>query len=207
MSSRSSPASWSACPGYGSWPDNCLLLLRCLVAFHQLDFSDAAITLLASSPTDDAAGPLTVPELNHAVLQLGHAAAPLGRAVDIQQVRSFLRKRTADQQPAIADIAAVVAKQFSLSMKELRGPSQRRHVVRARGVAMLLAWKLTNTSLHGVGRYFGKRDHTTVLHACRRTESLQETDPAIAEALEELRNQLKTVKTEASSGVRRRRGS
>ena len=56
---------------------------------------------------------------------------------------------------------------------------------------MLLAWNLTGKSLDAVGGYFGNRDHTTVLHACRRTESLQETDPAIAKALEELQQQLK----------------
>lgn len=56
---------------------------------------------------------------------------------------------------------------------------------------MLLAWNLTGKSLDAVGQHFGNRDHTTVLHACRRTELLRETDPAIAQGLEELLQQLK----------------
>jgi len=63
-------------------------------------------------------------------------------------------------------------------------------VVRARGVAMLLARTLTGRSLELIGQYFGNRDHTTVLHACRKTESLRHTDLAIATAVDHLSQEL-----------------
>jgi chromosomal replication initiator protein len=72
----------------------------------------------------------------------------------------------------------------------MRGPSRRSQVVRARGVAMLLARNLTGKSLETIGDYFGRRDHTTVLHACRKTELLRKTDPTIAQAMEDLTGQL-----------------
>lgn len=178
------------------------LLVRRLLTLHHVHFSDTAITLLAGDSVEQGDGQLTVPELNHAVLQLGHAERSPEHLVDVDQVQAFLRERELEQQPTVHDIAACVAKHFSLTVRELRGPSRRRHVTRARGVAMLLAWKLTDKSLGGVGQYFGKRDHTTVLHACRRTESLEKTDAAISKAFEELRNQLKM---RSSSGASRRR--
>ena len=58
---------------------------------------------------------------------------------------------------------------------------------------MLLSWTLTGKSLDAVGRYFGNRDHTTVLHACRKTESIQKTDPLIDEAMKKLLDELKKL--------------
>jgi len=174
------------------------VLLRRLAALHDVRFSDAALDLLASGTTGKGEQELTVPQLNHAVVQLGHGEET-GQGegtgdllVDIDQVRQFLGHQFSQQQPTLRSITALTAKHFGLTSRELRGPSRRRHVVRARGIAMLLAWRLTGNSLEAVGQYFGKRDHTTVLHACRRTELLRETDAAIAQALEELKHQLKS---------------
>jgi len=57
---------------------------------------------------------------------------------------------------------------------------------------MFLARQLTTSSLQNVGRHFGNRDHTTVLHACRKTESLLDTDPSIRQAVTDLTTQLST---------------
>ncbi|MFW6114410.1 MAG: helix-turn-helix domain-containing protein, partial [bacterium] len=174
-------------------PEARQLLLRRLAALHGVNFCDAAIALLAGSSEDANENQLTVPELNHAVVQLGQLEDPARELVDIERVRRFLSDRAMQKQPTIRDITALVAKFFSLTSRELRGPARRRHVIRARGVAMLLARKITGKSLNAVGKYFGNRDHTTVLHACRRTEALTKTDPAIAKAWEEIRNQLKMI--------------
>ena len=126
---------------------------------------------------------MTVPQLNHAVMQLGFTDENEKRVVDVDQVQRFLSDQVMQQQPTFRVIATLVSKYFSLTHRDLRGPARNGKLVRARGVAMLLAWKLTDSSLDAVGQYFGNRDHTTVLHACRRTELLQETDPAIAKAI------------------------
>ena len=82
---------------------------------------------------------------------------------------------------------------FHLRSTDLKGKTREQRVVRARGVAMLLARQLTDESLEQVGRHFGNRDHTTVLHACRKTESLIVTDLAIRQAMEDLTLQLSTT--------------
>ncbi len=169
------------------------LLLRRLADAHEVNLSEDAIELLAGSSPEKNSEPFTVPQLNHAVMQLGHAADGRTSLIDAERVRRFLLDQASQRQPTCRLIAAKVSKYFSLTSQELRSASRRRHVVRARGVAMLLSWNLTRKSLEAVGRYFGNRDHTTVLHACRKTELLQQTDPAISKAMEELLSQLSAL--------------
>ena len=169
------------------------LLVRRLAEIHEVNLSHAAIELLAGGSSQDELQQWTVPRLNHAVMQLAHATELEKSVVGAEQVRCFLEDQASEQQPTLRLITAKVGKYFSLTGRELRGPSRRRNVVRARGVAMLLARNLTGQSLESVGRYFGNRDHTTALHACRKTEALQHTDPAISRAMEELICQLKVT--------------
>ncbi len=72
----------------------------------------------------------------------------------------------------------------------MKSPSRRQAVVAARGVAIYLARLLTQSSLEQIGRYFGGRDHTTVLHGQRRTEKMMKRDPATRHAVSELRKTL-----------------
>jgi chromosomal replication initiator protein len=167
-------------------------LLRRLAAIHNVRISEAAIELLACHDSEVNAAQWTVPRLRQSLLQLGHSEQLGHYEVDEAQVRRYLDEQAQQDRPALRSISAAVAKYFALTSRELRGPSRRRHVVRARGVAMLLAWKLTGKSLGAVGRFFGKRDHTTVLHACRKTESLQQSDPEVAQAIDELGQELRT---------------
>ncbi len=170
-----------------------MVLLRRLADVHEVHLSEAAIELLAGGSPEAPAEPLTVPQLNHAVLQLVHGVDERTQLIDVERVRRFLLEQASQRQPTFRLIAAKVGKYFSLTNQELRGSSRRQHVVRARGVAMLLSWNLTKKSLESVGHYFGNRDHTTVLHACRKTELLQQTDPAIGKAMEELLSQLNAL--------------
>ena len=75
-------------------------------------------------------------------------------------------------------------------MTELKSSSRRRAVVAARDVAMYLARQMTAKSLKQIGDYFGGRDHTTVLHGCRKTETLIQSDPTARLAVLELRRGL-----------------
>jgi chromosomal replication initiator protein len=134
---------------------------------------------------------VTVPQLNHPIGQLGHAARVADASIDLDDVRVFLQVQAHERQPTFRLICGKTAKYFSVTLQQLRGPSRRSLVVRARGVAMWLARNLTGKSLESIGQYFGQRDHTTVLHACRKTDLRRRTDPAINQALEELSAQLR----------------
>jgi chromosomal replication initiator protein len=113
-----------------------------------------------------------------------------GRQIDTEMAREYVRRHRGQRPPEIRRIAALAARHFSLRVAELRSPSRRQGVVKARGVAMHLARQLTYESLENIGQYFGGRDHTTVLHACRKIEHSLSTDPAIHEAVRSLGQQL-----------------
>jgi chromosomal replication initiator protein len=90
----------------------------------------------------------------------------------------------------IEDIQRIVARQYNVSRADLLSSRRTANVVRPRQVAMYLAKVLTLRSLPEIGRRFGGRDHTTVLHAVRKIENLAGTDTALAEEIEALKRQL-----------------
>lgn len=164
-------------------PEARLVILRNLAADLQLDLPAAAAQSLADGLS------LTAPELRGVLLQLEIRARARAHPVDIEAVRRFLAERAAGQQPPLKDIAAATAQYFSLKLSDLRGPSRRRALVTARGIAMYLARLSTRESLNQIGKYFGGRDHTTVMHSCQKTATLLKADPAIRRAIEELQQQ------------------
>ncbi|MCC6887916.1 MAG: chromosomal replication initiator protein DnaA [Hyphomicrobiales bacterium] len=90
----------------------------------------------------------------------------------------------------IEEIQRVVARQYNVSRADLLSSRRTANVVRPRQVAMYLAKQLTLRSLPEIGRRFGGRDHTTVLHAVRKIENLVSSDSALAEEIEALKRQL-----------------
>ena len=90
----------------------------------------------------------------------------------------------------IEEIQRVVARQYNVSRADLLSSRRTANVVRPRQVAMYLAKTLTLRSLPEIGRRFGGRDHTTVLHAVRKIESLIGTDNVLATEIESLKSQL-----------------
>lgn len=112
-------------------------------------------------------------------------SAPTGEAV--QAAIEVVGKR---EELALATIAVAVAKYYRLKLSDMRSSSRKQNLVRARSLAMLLARQLTSKSMHQIGDYFGGRDHTTVLHAIRKTESLVDADTDVARAATDVREKL-----------------
>ena len=83
-----------------------------------------------------------------------------------------------------------VADHYNLRMSDLLSPRRARAIARPRQVAMFLSKTLTSKSLPDIGRRFGGRDHTTVIHAVKKVEELKMTDSQIAEDVELLRRML-----------------
>ncbi len=86
-----------------------------------------------------------------------------------------------EKQVSIDNIQRTVAEYYKIKVADLLSKRRTRTVTRPRQVAMSLAKELTNHSLPEIGDAFGGRDHTTVLHACKKILELQETDPGIRE--------------------------
>ena len=159
-------------------------ILRQLAARRQVELPEPVAQLLAEGLT----GP--VPELAGALTTLAMADSCDADPIDLQSARRYLAQRTRRQQPNLHEIALATARHFSLRLSDLRSPVRRRALVIARGVAGYLARHFAGENLQEIGRYFGGRDHTTVMHSCRKIEEMCESDPTIHEAIELLHKEL-----------------
>ncbi len=104
-----------------------------------------------------------------------------GQAITLDFVRETLRDLIAvhDRQISVDNIQRMVADYFKIKISDLLSKRRNRSVARPRQVAMALCKELTGHSLPEIGDAFGGRDHTTVLHACRKIKELSDTDLAI----------------------------
>ena len=111
---------------------------------------------------------------------------------DIHAIRNAILSMETTGDLSIDRIAKTVARRFKLKLADLKSGTRRQEVVRARSLAMHLMRTLTHASYHQIGHYFGGRDHTTVLHACRKTSSQLADDSDLKLAAEEVTEHLKT---------------
>ena len=91
-----------------------------------------------------------------------------------------------NRQLTIENIQKATVEYYNIQFSDLLSPRRSRSIVRPRQMAMLLAKELTPRSLPEIGKAFGRRDHTTVLHACRTIKKLKETDSNIEQAYQSL---------------------
>lgn len=124
-----------------------------------------------------------VRELEGALRRVIANARFTGRQISVEQVKRALRDLFAiqDRQISIDNIQRTTAEYFNLKLADLLSKRRNRTVARPRQVAMALAKELTNHSLPEIGDAFGGRDHTTVLHACRKVAELRESSADVAE--------------------------
>ncbi|MCV6621209.1 MAG: chromosomal replication initiator protein DnaA [Cellvibrionaceae bacterium] len=135
-----------------------------------------------------------VRELEGALKRVIANAQFTGRDIDVPLVREALKDLLAlqDKQVGIDNIQRVVAEYYKIKVADLLSKRRSRSVARPRQVAMALAKELTNHSLPEIGDSFGGRDHTTVLHACRKIKELREED---ADIREDVKNLLRSLTT------------
>ncbi len=127
--------------------------------------------------------------LNTLVARAGERLARLSLDEAQAIVRPHLRE--VERRITVDDIQKAVAEHYGLKQSDLLCERRTRAVTRPRHVAMYLSKTLTTRSYPDIGRRFGGRDHTTVLHAVRRMEAIRAEDPAIAADLETLARKLK----------------
>lgn len=135
-----------------------------------------------------------VRDLEGALKRVIASANFTGRPIDVDLVREALKDLLAlqDKQVGIDNIQRVVCEYYKIKMNDMVSKRRSRSVARPRQVAMALAKELTNHSLPEIGEAFGGRDHTTVLHACRKIKELQEET---ADIREDMKNLLRSLTT------------
>ncbi|MEE4203238.1 MAG: chromosomal replication initiator protein DnaA [Halieaceae bacterium] len=135
-----------------------------------------------------------VRELEGALKRVIASANFTGRPFDIDLIKDSLKDLLAlqDKQVSLENIKRTVADYCGIKVADLMSKRRNRSVARPRQLAMALAKELTNHSLPEIGDAFGGRDHTTVLHACRKIKELRETSSDIREDYKNLLRSLTT---------------
>ncbi len=115
-----------------------------------------------------------------------------GKPVSIEMAQECLSDilRASDRKVTIDEIIRKVATYYNLKVNDILSARRARAIARPRQVGMYLAKKLTQKSLPEIGRRFGGRDHTTVMHAVKKIDELKATDSSIEEDIELLRRSL-----------------
>jgi chromosomal replication initiator protein len=124
-----------------------------------------------------------VRELEGALKKVMAYARFTGSRITIEQVKRALRDLLAiqDRQISIDNIQRLVAEYYNIKISDILSKRRNRTIARPRQMAMFLAKELTNHSLPEIGEAFGGRDHTTVLHACKRIAELKESSADVSE--------------------------
>ena len=124
-----------------------------------------------------------VRELEGALRRVIANARFTGSRISIEQVKRALRDLLAiqDRQVSLDNIQRTVAEYYNIKISDILSKRRNRTIARPRQMAMYLAKDLTNHSLPEIGEAFGGRDHTTVLHACRKIAELRESSADLAE--------------------------
>ena len=122
-----------------------------------------------------------VRELEGALRLVAANANLTKQPITIDFARETLRDQlmAQDRRISIDNIQRTVAEYYRLSLSELLSSKRSRTIARPRQIAMSLAKELTGESLPEIGKHFGGRDHTTVLHACRKIAELRQEDPRV----------------------------
>lgn len=131
-------------------------------------------------------------ELEGALNRLVAHAEFVGRPVSLEGTQELLRDliRASDRRVTIDEIQKRVAEHYNVKVADMHSSRRSRMVARPRQVAMYLSKQLTARSLPDIGRKFGGRDHTTVMHAVRKVEELCSADPSFAEDVDLLKRML-----------------
>ncbi|MFM2128540.1 MAG: chromosomal replication initiator protein DnaA [Pseudomonadota bacterium] len=135
-----------------------------------------------------------VRELEGALNRVVAHATLVGRDISLEATQDVLHDllRANDRRVTIEEIQKRVAEHFNVRVADMHSARRARAVARPRQVAMYLAKQLTSRSLPEIGRKFGGRDHTTVMHAVRKIEELRSTDSSFSEDVELLRRMLES---------------
>ena len=161
-----------------------LRLLRTLRRQRNLPLTDEVLDWLASRTTGGGARPLL-----GGLAQLELLGRQFPPPLDLATVTAHLRPPGEEEEPAIERIVRRVAACYRLEVKQLLARDRHRTTLWPRQVGMYLARELTGLSLAQIGAFFG-RDHSTVLHACRKVEQAIADDVAMANGLRQLRAEL-----------------
>ena len=166
-------------------------ILQTKVEFHRAQYGDVT---MADGVLEFLAHRISsnIRVLEGALMRLFAFASLVGKEITLDLTQDCLADilRASDRKVTIEEIQRKVSEHYNIRLSDMIGPRRMRVIARPRQVAMYLSKHLTSRSLPEIGRRFGGRDHTTVMHGVKRIEELKGHDNQIAEDLELLRRAL-----------------
>jgi chromosomal replication initiator protein len=164
-----------------------IAILRKKAGAENLNMPDDVLEYIASNIATN------IRELEGALIRVTAFANLNRQDVDLGVAENVLKDLIgeATKMVTVASIIAVTAEYFGITVEDITGPSRSRMLVTARQIAMYLCRELTDLSLPKIGAEFGKRDHTTVIHACRKVRTLMAERRSIFNQVTDLTNRVR----------------
>ncbi|HEY4484885.1 MAG TPA: chromosomal replication initiator protein DnaA, partial [Nitrospiria bacterium] len=163
-----------------------IAILRKKAETEHLELPDDVAQLLAETIRGN------VRELEGGLIRVGAFSSLTGQDISLDLAKKVLRDTMqAKKITTVEDIQKAVAIRFHLKVAELKSKKRTKTIVQPRQITMYLSRELTNLSFPEIGRQFGGKDHTTVIHACRQTEKRMESDSGFKQNVEAIARQLR----------------
>ena len=131
-------------------------------------------------------------ELEGSLVRVGAYSSLTGQTITLDMAKNVLRDLIGDKKKivSIEDIQEAVGSKYHLKIADLKSRRRSKTLVHPRQIAMYLCRELTDASFPEIGRQFGGKDHTTIIHACRQITKAKETDSTLHTTLEGLKEQI-----------------
>ncbi len=163
-----------------------IAILRKKAEMEGINLQDEVAHLLAETIRGN------VRELEGALIRVGAFSSLTGQPITTELAKKILRDTVQAKRILTAEeIQRVVAERFHLKQAEMKSKKRTKTIVQPRQITMYLCRRLTSLSFPEIGRYFGGKDHTTVIHACRQIEKRMEADATLKQLVESITRQLK----------------
>ena len=148
--------------------------------------SDDVIQLLAVNLKSN------IREIEGALIRLGAYSSLTGQPINPEMAKNILRDLLGGKRKVITteDIQEVVANRFHIKVSDLKSKRRTKTLVHPRQVAMYLCRELTDASFPEIGRDFGGKDHTTIIHACKQVQKSQEADNSVRATIESIKEEI-----------------
>ena len=148
--------------------------------------SEDVIQLLAANLKSN------IREIEGALIRLGAYASLTGQLITVEMAKNVLRDLLGGKRNVITveDIQEIVATRYHVKVSDLKSKRRTKTLVHPRQVAMYLCRELTDSSFPEIGREFGGKDHTTIIHACKQIQKSQESDPVLRTTLASLKEEI-----------------
>jgi chromosomal replication initiator protein len=131
-------------------------------------------------------------ELEGSLVRLGAYASLTGQTITLEMAKNVLRDLIGAKKKIVSmdDIQETVGARFHIKISDLKSRRRSKTLVHPRQIAMYLCRELTDSSYPEIGRQFGGKDHTTIIHACKQVIKAKDSDSALSATLDSLREQI-----------------